>query len=99
MNFQIYSFLLGLFAAFLTRNVWDYRVNTTRPNHDRMGAEINWHVGFGVAWIPVILAASLHDQAPWWTAITVLALTPVASFAALLLLRFLLTISRRILHR
>ena len=80
MNFDIISFLLGCFVSALLINIIVYWRNTEYANSDVMGAMINWHTGFCVAWLPIVIAGFIGTVLPWWSGFILLVIAPVLSF-------------------
>jgi hypothetical protein len=58
--------LLGAAVAALLRNIWDYYQNTRFQNADAMGAMVNWHLGFLVAWLLGCSALIVHPDFDWY---------------------------------
>lgn len=62
---NLFFLLLGAALASLLRNIWDYYLNSRYVNSDRMGAMINWHLGFVVAWLCFCGSLIVHPAGGW----------------------------------
>ena len=90
MIFNIESFLFGITAALLFTNVIDYWRNTEYAGGDMMGAVANWHIGFFLAWVPIIINCFLGNIFPWWSGFIAILIFPLVSFAVKISLSYLL---------
>ena len=90
MTFDFTSLLMGASIALLIRNVIDYWRNAEYINHDEMGAMANWHLGFFVAWLPVVIIGFTGSIFPWWSGVIAVATAPLLSYLCFYPIRFLL---------
>ena len=96
MKFDLTSLLLGAAIALLIRNVIDYRRNAEYTNHDEMGAMTNWHLGFFLAWLPVVVIGFTGGVWPWWSGLIAVAAAPLLSYLCFYPIRFLLLAAKMI---
>jgi hypothetical protein len=80
---QTAYFLFGAGAATFLRNVWDYHLNTRRANADRMGAMVNWHLGFFLSWLALCLGVACLVPQKWYYGLVLLPFAFPGTFAAM----------------
>jgi len=75
------SFMLfGASIITLLRNILDYYHNAKYLNSDMMGAMINWHYGFLMAWVLLSIGISCYPGFAWYHGVICLPLVIFTSF-------------------